>query len=298
MKARLAKKIALHAESRARALLGVEGKVDFGPFAIVLPADHALPRSLKEHPLYDRFLPYLASKLPQGSAVIDVGANVGDTVASMLAKNESLRFTCVEPDDVFFGYLERNIALIRASAPNVSISAVKSLVGKTLGSATLESHNGTAHAVASHAQEAKAARTLDEIASQAALGNISLLKVDVDGFDYDVLDSAENVIQNQAPLLFFECYVSTEDQLNGFKRTLQSLADKRYEHWLVFDNFGELVLRTREVEHVRQLIDYCWRQTQGRSTRTINYLDVLCATNRDAGLVEEVTSGYLSQRSI
>ena len=296
MKARLAKKIALHAEFRARALLGVEGKVDFGRFAIALPADHALPRSLKEHPLYDRFLPYLASKLPHGSAVIDVGANCGDTLASMLARNESLRFVCVEPDDVFFGYLERNIELIRSTSPNVSIRAVKSLVGKTLGSAELQSHNGTAHAVASHRQEAQAARTLDDIVSEATLENISLLKVDVDGFDYDVLDSAEHVVRSQAPLLFFECYVGTEEQLNGFKRTMQSLADSHYEHWLVFDNFGELILRTRDVTLVRQLVDYCWRQTTGRSTRTINYLDVLCATSRDIALVDEVASGYVSER--
>jgi FkbM family methyltransferase len=297
MNPKLAKKIVLHAESRARALLGVEGKVDFGPFSIVLPADHALPRSLKEHPLYDRFLPFLASKLPRGSSVIDVGANVGDTVASMLAKNDSLQFTCVEPDDVFFEYLQRNIGIVQGASPHASVRAVKTLVGKTLGSAELQSHNGTAHAVASQGHQAKSARTLDDIAKEAELRNISLLKVDVDGFDYDVLDSAEQIIREHEPLLFFECYVSTAEQLGGFKQTMKSLAQSRYDNWLVFDNFGELILRTREVSHVEQLVDYCWRQTSGRSTRTINYLDVLCATPRHATLFDEVASGYTSYRS-
>jgi hypothetical protein len=48
-----------------------------------------------------------------------------------------------------------------------------------LGSAKLESNHGTAHAVASHGQAAKAALTLDDIVREAALETIRLLKFDV-----------------------------------------------------------------------------------------------------------------------
>jgi hypothetical protein len=77
---------------------------------------------------------------------------------------------------------------------------------------------------------------------------------------------------------------------------MQSLAGSHYEDWLIFDNFGELILRTRDVTHVRQVTTIAGAQTTGRSTRTINYLDLLCAMNRDAALVDEVASGYVSPR--
>jgi FkbM family methyltransferase len=294
MKSQLPKRILLHAEHRARALLGLRGTCTFGPFSIVLPATHVLPRSLREHPRYDRFLPYLAGKLPQGSAVIDVGANCGDTLASMLAENQTLRFACVEPEDAFFGYLEENIARIRSVAPNVSVQAIKSFVGKAVTKAEMKSINGTAHAVMSQSAQAKSARTLDEIVRESSLENISLLKSDVDGFDYDVLNSAEATIREQSPLLFFECYFENDEQRRGYAQVVRMLQGAKYTDWVVFDNFGELMLRTNDVSQIEQLFEYNWRQTLGRSTRTINYFDVLCATDRHKDLVDATVSGYVA----
>jgi FkbM family methyltransferase len=295
MKPSLTKRVLLHAESRARALAGIQGKISFGPLTIVLPSDHALPRTLKEHPLYDRFLPYLAKRLPAGSTVIDVGANCGDTLAAMLAANQTLRFACVEPNDAFFRYLEENIGRIRRALPDADIQPIQALVGKQVRKAMMKASHGTAHAVASDDAQAKLARTMDEIAQNLALNGISLLKTDVDGFDYDVLDSAEGLIREQAPLVFFECYLENDEQLDGYKKTLHMLQSAGYDRWVIFDNYGELILRTREVEQIEQLFDYCYRLTQGRSKQTVNYFDVLCATEHYSALVDSVAKGYVSE---
>jgi FkbM family methyltransferase len=294
IKTQLFKRVLLHAEYRSRAVLHIPGTVNFGPLSITLPRDHALPRNLKEHPLYDRFLPYLAARLPAGSTVIDVGANCGDTLAGMLAANSTLRFACIEPDDVFFDYLERNIKRIRGVLPDATIDAIKALVGKEVSKAHLQTNNGTSRSVLSEDPQAKSARSLDDIVRESSLENISLLKSDVDGFDYDVLNSAEQVIRERTPLVFFECFMENEKQRAGYKGALGMLRDAAYRDWVAFDNFGELVLRTREVAQIEQLLDYTWRQTAGRSTRTINYVDVLCGTERHAALLDEVASGYLS----
>ena len=121
-----------------------------------------------------------------------------------------------------------------------------------------------------------------------------MLKSDVDGFDYDVLDSAERLIREQTPLIFFECYFWTSGQREGFGKTLRMLQARSYVDWVIFDNYGELILRTRDVAQIDQLFDYCERQNTGRSTRTINYFDVLCATERHTQLVDEVVAGYIS----
>jgi FkbM family methyltransferase len=295
MKPQLAKSILLHAEHRVKALLGIESKCTFGPFSIVLPSDHTLPRSLKEHPLYDRFLPYLAGKLPAGSTVIDVGANCGDTLASMLAANQALSFACVEAHDTFFGYLEGNIQRIRSVLPNAAIKAIKALVGKEVVTAHMQSTKGSAHAVPGHGGQARTSRTLDEIVRESSLENVTLLKSDVDGFDYDVINSAEELLRRDAPILFFECYFGSDAQRQSYKKTLHSLQAAKYDDWVVFDNYGDVMLRTRDVAQIEQLFEYCWRQKSGRSTRTIAYFDVLCATERHASIVESAVSGYLSQ---
>lgn len=294
-KTKLAKKVLLHAEYRSRALLGMPGTVSFGPLSISLPSDHALPRNLKEHPLYDRFLPYLAARLPAGSTVIDVGANCGDTLAGMLAANPRLRFACIEPDDAFFDYLQKNIDRIHQVMPDAAIHAIKALVGKEVTKAHMATHNGTSHSVVSDDAQAKPARTLDDIVRGESLQNVSLLKVDVDGFDYDVLNSGEQLVREHTPLLFFEAFVANESQRAGYKGALRALHEAAYRDWVVFDNFGELVLRSRDVAQVEQLLDYCWRQTSGHSTRTINYLDVLAATERHSALIDGVVSDYPSR---
>jgi hypothetical protein len=58
-----------------------------------------------------------------------------------------------------------------------------------------------------------------------------------------------------------------------------------YRAWTVFDNYGDVVLRTREIEALFQLFDYVDRQNAGLTTRTIHYFDVLASTERHEALL-------------
>jgi hypothetical protein len=72
---------------------------------IVLSADSRLPEIKERYPTYDGFLPCLAKNL-SGGWIIDIGANVGDSLYSLLdAKNT--RFVCVEPENEFFELLKQ-----------------------------------------------------------------------------------------------------------------------------------------------------------------------------------------------
>lgn len=61
-------------------------------FDLQIPIDHRLPLYQSQFANYDRFLPHLAKQLDSNDLVIDIGANVGDTVAAMLLENPNLRF--------------------------------------------------------------------------------------------------------------------------------------------------------------------------------------------------------------
>jgi hypothetical protein len=138
--------------------------------------------------------------------------------------------------------------------------------------------------------------TLDELVAihLSCSSHVRLIKSDVDGFDYDVIDSAADTIKNFTPLIYFECLCYTVSQKMGFENTIERLSGLGYINWIVFDNFGEVVLRCSDYSIVCQMINYIWRQNLERSTRTIYYIDVLAYVDGDSQLVDEVVDGYLS----
>ncbi|MDB5850739.1 MAG: hypothetical protein JWP29_4491 [Rhodoferax sp.] len=262
----------------------------YGDFSIRLPAGHRLPLFQLRHPKYDRFLPHAAKYLEKRATVIDVGANCGDTLAAMVDFNQQLDYVCIEPDDRFFDFLTSNIEVIQRRFPALQIQSVKSLVGQNVNNVSLEGTGGTKHAVVGSGTQQS--RSLDAICAELALGNVRLLKSDVDGFDYDILDSAHATIAAQHPLLFFECQCDFDYQKAGYTQTMAWLQSAGYGHWTVFDNFGEVLLRTGDITLIFQLMEYTWRQHQKTSTRTIYYYDILAHAEPDSALVDEMLRTY------
>ena len=259
-------------------------------FSILLPAGHLLPTYQEHHPSYDRFLPHLARYIDESSTIIDVGANCGDTLAAMAATNPKSTYICIEPDDVFFRYLTSNIERIKEVIPGLDVKAVKSLVGKNIGDVMLHGTGGTKHAVVGAGN--RSARSLDELLQDSSCPPIKLIKTDVDGFDYDVMDSAEELLKRWHPILFFECQYEFEYQKEGFKKTIAWLKVQGYGSWTIFDNFGEMMVKASSIEQIFQLMEYVWRQNQKMATRTTYYFDILAATDLDASLVDEVLGEY------
>ncbi len=245
-------------------------------YSIVLPADAQLRIHQENHRLYDRFLPHFSKYMAPQSTVVDVGAYCGDTLAAMFATNPSLRFVCIEGDAGRFALLEENVERIHAYDAEAQIQTVQSFVG-----------TGDAGEIGGQL------RRLDEILRAESAGPVGLLKSDTDGFDFDVIDSAEAVLERDQPLLYFECENHTPEQKTHYVEMMERLAGKGYSYWAVFDNFGELVLETRELAPVRQLLEYVWRQNLQRTTRTIYYYDILAATERHRVLAEKIVADYI-----
>lgn len=264
----------------------------YSKYAITIPPGHLLPHNQKKYMQYDRFLPHLAKYLAKGDLIIDVGANVGDTVAGMLDANPHLEFICIEPDDMFFNYLNKNINIIRNSLENPKVETLKYLVGKSITNVELTGGAGTKHSVAASGSGLQSIQ-LDTILTDHKTPP-RLLKSDVDGFDWDVLDSAKNTLDKYSPIVFFECEYSDLSQMTSFKKTISSMNDIGYTHWWLFDNFGNLTLNTKSINEVSSLIDYVWRQNSGVSTRTIWYFDVLACKEDDELFLTKAVDEYSS----
>jgi len=260
-----------------------------------MPADHQLGEYQRRHRLYDRFLPHLASYLPVGSAVVDVGANCGDTLAAMATTQPNLHYVCIEPDDAFFALLQENARRIRAIEAEVSVRVVKSLIGQAVNDVSLAGCGGTKKAVLGETGTGalKSIRLDDTVMPNEAKA-LALIKSDVDGFDFDVLDSSSSLIAQHHPLLFFECQLDHDFQKAGYENTLTWLSESGYDCWVAFDNFGEVILQTSAVRDVVQLLDYVWRQNTGRTSRTIHYIDLLGATGRHHDMTYRCVRDYLN----
>lgn len=260
-------------------------------FSIILPDDHMLPTYQRKYPKYDRFLPHIVKYFDRPGTIVDVGANIGDTLASMVEQNSKASYICVEADDSFYELLEKNIGRIKKSERDLKVCAINKLVGKSVSAVSLEGRGGTKHAVPGKASNIEAI-SLDDLIQNLGNSQILLLKSDVDGFDYDVLDSATSTITSDTPILFFELHLDHEYQKHGYLNTIRSLESMGYCDWTIFDNFGEVIVRSDQVNTISNLMDYIWKQNIGNATRTIYYLDILAVQKKKSKLIDVVLREY------
>jgi len=265
-----------------------------GAATILLPPGHMLPVYRSRHHQYDTFLPVLVRQLGEAGIVVDVGANVGDTLAGMVHENRCLRYVCIEPEDEFFRYLKKNLVRLEKQHGSLSVELIKALVGDGNKVASLRGQDGTKSAV----PDGAGVRTqpLDTLLPISEHSSVRLIKSDVDGFDYEVIRSATAIRHCCAPILFFECQCFDEEQRRGFDCLIGDLIEDGYKTWVIFDNFGGLMLETTDLMVLRALLAYVWEQNVGGSSRTIHYYDLLAYTPKDRDCVSAAVSDYRARK--
>ena len=137
--------------------------------------------------------------------VLDVGANVGQWSASMLAaarhagRAEDLDLHAFEPSSYTFARLSQALASQRASLQQVALSersgtSVLHVMGPGAGTNSL--HIPAAWQ-ADTTTDNVATTTLDEYADSAGLDDIALVKIDTEGHDLAVLRGAGKLLAEQ-----------------------------------------------------------------------------------------------------
>jgi len=203
---------------------------------------HPLPEFLRDFPFYDQLPGRLAAFIRERDgylACVDVGANIGDTIAAVW-HDPSDRFIAIEPDPAFHALLvenwggKANIELIRDACS--STCAEKAAV-------MTRRRGGTASTVASEGDVRLRQRTLDVIAAEHAnAGDANFLKVDTDGHDFDVLFGARDLLARGHPAVLFECQAfGSPNFVDDCLRVLEMLRDADYQSFFLYDNIGHLL---------------------------------------------------------
>ena len=270
-------------------------KYQIGKYLIDIPDEHLLPTYQAEHSTYDKFLPYLLKEirsLPNDSICI-VGSNIGDTLAALCDVRPEFTYLNFEADSDFFTILDLNSKLIREIS-NTHIVNVCCFVGKDAKVNSLIGEGGTKHAVLAKSGELNEISlvSLDSALPNYLNGRLKLLIIDVDGFDWDVLNSAKSSIQKDKPVIFFELYTSDEETLFRYITSIKNLENLGYQ-FSIFDNFGNLMTEQVGHETVESLARYVFSQN-GNATRTIFYLDILATTKKNCDLTNVALSNFRS----
>ena len=231
-----------------------------GKYQILMPGSNLQLGNYKIYPDLNSQLGRLASvifkKYPNMTA-IDVGANVGDTIAVLKSAVE-VPVIAIEGDEVCFRFLNKNIEQFK------NVTTIKNYLGEKSQSVKVSlQHSGwnTTIIPKETGDSNIVFITLDEIISSGDFTNcqLKLLKVDVEGFDTIVLRGATEIITKHMPVLFFEynrknMKVIQEDGL----ATILSFEKMGYGKIVFFDHKGNLVLATdlKNVEVVTYMHEY------------------------------------------
>ena len=209
---------------------------------IILPPGHLLSLYESVYPKYDKFLPTVIGKIKENEAIIDIGANIGDTLFRLLNINTRPYYYCIEADNFFYTYLQKNKKSLDANIQN-KIILIKSLVGDQLIGNLSETTTGTKSLIESDSDIKS--KKLDDIIIEYKIKNIKLIKVDVDGFDYNILFSAINELKNNKPDIFFEYMPLDESGKKNYLRLIEKLNEIGYSNWTMLDNYGTIIFENK-----------------------------------------------------
>ncbi len=264
-------------------------KYQIGEYKLSVPSSLNLLDNQKKYILYDRFLPVLAKHFPSKGLIIDVGANVGDTLSAMI-RECSNSFVCIEGSPFFFKYLKKNVDVF-SSYDYQRIKLIQELVGTGEIAGSLNANEGsTASIKITKDQTISTHIPLDQIIEEH--NNVLFLKSDVDGFDFDVIKSGEKILKESQPILFWENQIENKFQYEGFNDLYNLLKENDYTDIYIFDNYGNILIENSDYHILENIHNYLYNMTKSQIPTTFCYVDVLAVTKSNVQIVRNAIDEY------
>ncbi len=269
---------------------------------LIAPTEHRLDVFQASHPLYDRRFPLLTAVVSRhypGANIVDVGANIGDTVALCRLAGCTSKIVAVEASARYFQLLERNLAANRALFG--SVRCVNAFVGSATDSLRLEEAHGTAATRISALHEPRECspdRNVTPVPTftigQVAGTNVSLVKIDTDGYDAHILRTELEWLHDRRPIVWAEAEVESNESLVAWLDVLARLDVDIYSSVIAFDNFGFVIAAGRLVDTrvlIEGLLRYIHRHAAADRAQfgapPIYYLDIALFPSDAASVFDE-----------
>ena len=264
-------------------------QIRVGNFSLTANRESRLDEFLERHPNYSRNFSKLVSKILANdpkSHIIDIGANIGDTVALLRSENIDNPIICIEGNCTYLELLHKNSALFE----NIVIFETFLSDKESETNAKVITEEGTA-TIVSESTGAKIKMTsLDTLLMTKKINDIKILKVDTDGYDILILNGSKSVISENLPVIFFEydnkCNAAPQSCLDW----LLSLKNLGYHQSLFYDNLGNFLMAPNllQDELITQLDAYI------AENGAFSYYDVAVFHKNDQQLADSIIKSLVS----
>ena len=262
-----------------------------GKLVLLLPLSHKLPIDDTAAPERSDNLARIADRVHSQKGnlfFIDIGANVGDTVA-VLRKNSYFPILAIEGDTEFYAYLKRNMETV----PDVWTYQGLLSDSPQITRGVLNTNYGGSKQVVFRADAPQTLRfqTLAEVLEEfPQFRNAGMIKIDTDGFDCKIIRGALPWLKTARPVIFFEydpCHLSEQGDDGG--SIFKQLRDIGYDGVLVFEGNGEFMFSLELNQEVLLEELHCY--LLGRESK--KYADLCTFHSSDRPLFERCRSEEL-----
>jgi FkbM family methyltransferase len=264
-----------------------------GKYRIRLPENSQVLNYKRAYQLYDTALGSIAdtlkTKYPTLHA-IDIGANVGDT-AALIRQSAEIPVLCIEGDTILLPVLRENVARL---GPGVIIEP--SFVGPdgkavNLNSADDLGRNTSLVQAIDPSGPIKLRSLRSILADHPQFAQAKLLKIDTEGFDFDIIRQSLEFIQQSKPVIFFEYepHFRPNEPRAGLD-TIETLVRAGYSDLIYYDNFGNFLLHsdTSNSSLFGDLDSYL--MSNKRHGVAVHYFDICALHQEDADLLPRIRS--------
>ena len=191
------------------------GIIEFEQLRFFFSAPYQMFIRAKEHGIENTICRLILSNVPRGGVCIDVGANFGFlTLIMSLAVGAEGQVISFEPIPFIYRALQTNV---KANQLEAICHLHQAAVGCHPQQAVQTTYLNQTYA--------PTVTDLDGIVSKHQLSRLDLVKIDVDGGDWDVLLGAQHTLRKFRPLLIVEMTTNHE-------KIFQTLVELGYTHIL------------------------------------------------------------------
>lgn len=234
---------------------------------------------------YSKNLPRIVlatvNKYP-AAQVIDIGANIGDSVALIKSVVE-VPVVCVEGDDFYFEILKKNLQQFKnvTSFKNYLGEVDEKISGKPI------QDNGSLKIDVSASTELSVL-TFDTIVNQNRdkFGEIKVFKIDTDGFDLKILRGSKETFKKYKPVIFFEYSEKhLRDAGDDGLTIFPFFKELEYQYVVFYDYNGRMIFSTEIVNElqIKQIHAYV-----SNYSSPLQFIDIAVFHKNDRDIYENV----------
>jgi FkbM family methyltransferase len=181
-----------------------------------------------------RFLEQILDGLDGKVTIIDVGANIGLHSIRLTGIRNVEKAYAFEPSSDVADMLRHNIE-VNALASKIHV--VRSAVSDSVGQASFYVCDDNAYSGLKNTQRKSVVSsplvpvtTIDQFVRERGINNLALIKIDVEGFETEVIRGATDTLKRMTPELFVEIYkgVDSNPDPEGTVKLLISLGYNAY----------------------------------------------------------------------